>query len=143
MRHSLVFALFLTIAGIAHSEDQPPESTSSDAEEIPLILIGRTEDQVSGDWARYIVPPVPGFPTGSPRSDIAVQKGHLTTAFKTAVDQIQPILNTISSVQGDYVVDQVEVFVTLNAEGRIAILLGSFGGEAGIKLVFRRPIQAP
>lgn len=73
-----------------------------------------------------------------------IRQSALKAKLNDLVANLEPIMGSIDrgvgsvGKVGEYEIDQIELYVTVTAQGSLAVV--GAGGEAGIKLVLRKPI---
>ena len=128
--------LLLVLAGPAAAQDG----------QIWFIFPDRTESDFSGDWAttirsteRSTAPNQFGRADSRVDSEVAINPDTLADAAADFVQTLSPVLASVSELSGEYMVEQIELNVSITGEGKIGIFTtATVGGEAGIKLILRR-----
>ena len=148
-----ILLLLVSVAGVdAQTQRQPDEQASAD-EQIWLIFPGRTVESLAADWMTDPTGAITGAgPRTAPRGnsaerlnfdrslEVSANPQLLASEFKRFVSSLQSVFTAASSVTGDYAVDQIELNVSITAEGKLGIIVasGSYGAEAGLKVILRR-----
>ena len=142
MRVKATMLLLLLVPGQLHSQSNQSGQQPADERNIPLILVGRPADHAAELWSRsgLLVPGADGLPS---YREASVAADFLAASMSDLVGSLQPALDELSSLTGDFAIEQIEMDVGINSEGKIGVWFaeGSVGTQAGIRLIFRRSGQ--
>lgn len=124
----------------------PAVAPSSQDDQIMLIFPEGAPVPTGGWWVTMSDLPVGrgGTPTQLSRAAyVGVRPADLAAAFQEFVRMLGPILN-VSVPTGPYRVDEIELEVSVTAEGKIGLFVGgTVGATGGIRLSLRRQTNAP
>ena len=141
MRTILMMALFLASTGSVDAQGNEPIQTGLGEDQLLLIFPGRTAEEFTGTWSI----PYPRDARAlleSDRYEALVDPDVLANALNDFVGNLQPMLDSVSSITGEYAVDQIEINVGINGAGKVGIFVtGTVGAEIGLKLVLRKSDQ--
>ena len=140
MRTILTAILSLALASTADAQGDSPSENGTDDDQVWFIVsdAGASEslvefqNEMPADRWSYI-PAVPEL------RDVAKGAGIFADELRDFLETLTPILESASSTQGEYALDQFELTVSLTAEGKLGIVAtATVSGATGIRLVFRR-----
>ena len=151
MRTTLTIVLFLTLAGTVDAQNSSQGQESSESKQIWFIFPDRPEnafpDPARSDRPIESLAPYTGIQPGSENSspplragiEVSFDSDRLGDRFGEFVEDLEPVLRFASGKIGQFAVEQIELTVSITAEGKVGVLASaSLGSEAGIKLILRR-----
>lgn len=144
MRIIVMSVLFLTLVDTGDAQDNNSAQDGSEDQQIWFIFPDRESSEFSGDWVNNanIRSGRSSF-DGRTFSEVGIAPDIIATEFTDFIEQLGPILSPVSSItEGiveEYQIDQIELSVSITAEGKVGIIAtATVGGHAGIRLIFRR-----
>ena len=140
MRTFLTVTLLLASAGFVDAQGNQPNQTDTGEGQILLVFPDRTAEEFTDDMRGRIGPLASEWHAARGGVEIPFDSSDLARMFEDFVGNLQSIFNTASSVTGNYKVDQIEINVGINGEGKVTWVLGgaSVGADVAVKLILRR-----